>query len=102
MYAYTRFLEFEKKLNALPSFDPAVTLLKRLTISGAAECRLDSHGRILVPPGLRTRAGLDKDVLWSGMSDHAELWDIRRFEEATEVPPEKVEPLAKALAALGL
>ena len=48
------------------------------------------------------RAGIEKDVLWSGMSDHAELWDIRRFEEATEVPPEKVEPLAKALAALGL
>jgi MraZ protein len=102
VYPYTRFLEFEKKLNTLPSFDPAVALLKRLTISGAVECRLDTHGRILVPPNLRVHAGIDKDVLWSGMSDHAELWDIARFQKATEIAPGQVEALAKALAALGL
>lgn len=102
VYPYTRFLEFEKKLNELPSFDPSVALLKRLTISGAVECRLDSHGRILIPPGLRAKAGIGKDVLWSGMSDHAELWDTARFEEATQVAPENVEALAKALAAFGL
>jgi hypothetical protein len=36
------------------------------------------------------------------MADHAELWDIGRFEQATEVAPEKLEALAKALAAFGL
>ena len=102
MYPYTRFLEFEKKLNSLPSFNPAISLLKRLTISGAVECRLDSHGRVLVPPTLRAHAGIEKDVLWSGMSDHAELWDVRRFEKATEVGPDKLEALLKELAAFGL
>ena len=102
VYPYTAFLEFEKKLTALPSFDPSVAILKRLTVSGAVECRLDSHGRILIPPALRGRATIEKDVLWSGMGDHVELWDIGQFDKATEILPENMEALAKALAALGL
>ena len=102
VYPYTAFLEFEKKLLALPSFDPSVAILKRLTISGASECRLDSHGRILIPSALRTKASIGKDVLWSGMGDHAELWDVAQFNKATEILPENMEALAKALAGLGL
>jgi len=102
MYSYTRFLEFEKKLSALPSFDPAVTRIKRLMISGAIECRLDTHGRILVPPMLRAHAGLEKNVLWSGMTECAELWNTERYHESNGITAGEAETLARALAAFGL
>ena len=64
----------EEKLVKLPSFDPQIRRLKRLYMGNAAECELDSTGRILIPPPLRQRAGLDKKVVMSGMGNKFELW----------------------------
>ena len=63
-----------QKLVKLPSFDPQIRRLKRLYMGNAAECELDSTGRILIPPPLRQRAGLDKKVVMSGMGNKFELW----------------------------
>ncbi|MBC7172474.1 MAG: division/cell wall cluster transcriptional repressor MraZ, partial [Polyangiaceae bacterium] len=49
-------------------------------VSGAVECDLDKHGRILVPAGLRKHAGLEKDAMWAGMGRHAEIWAKERFD----------------------
>ena len=74
LYTLPQWQEVEEKLVKLPSFDPQIRRLKRLYMGNAAECELDSTGRILIPPPLRQRAGLDKKVVLSGMGNKFELW----------------------------
>lgn len=101
-YPYSGWCEFEKKLAALPSFDPNVVAIKRLYVSGAVECPVDSHGRILIPPVLRGFAGIEKTVVWSGMVGHIEIWDGARWNEAFSQAQKDAAGLAKSLAELGL
>ena len=58
----------------------------------AHEVDLDVHGRILVPPTLRTFAGLEKDVVWGGMGRTIHLWDKAAYEAqmAEELPADQV------------
>ncbi len=101
-YPYSGWCEFEKKIAALPSFDPRVVRLKRLYVSGAMECSVDSHGRILIPSVHRQYARIAKDVVWSGMVDYIELWDAAAWKETFTRTEDDVKELGEALAQLGL
>jgi MraZ protein len=79
-YPMREWLAFEEKLSRKSSFDRNVAMLRRIYLSGAVECEIDKHGRVLVPVTLRKHAGLDKDVLWAGMGRYAELWARDRFD----------------------
>ena len=52
---------------------------RRFFLGSAVDVELDSAARVLVPPELRTRAGLDKDVLLLGMGQRLELWDATKY-----------------------
>ncbi|QKT03054.1 division/cell wall cluster transcriptional repressor MraZ [Ectothiorhodospiraceae bacterium 2226] len=81
LYPLPEFEEIERKLVKLPSLNPQARRLKGLLIGHAAECELDGAGRILVPPGLREYAGLDKRVVLVGLVNKFELWDEQRWNE---------------------
>ena len=72
--------ELEEKIASLPSFDPNIVRFRRLYVSAAIECELDKTGRVLVPPALRERVGLAKDVLWAGMGRTIELWSREKWD----------------------
>lgn len=75
VYPLPDWEEIERKLNALPSFNPQTRRLQRLLIGHATECELDGNGRILLPPPLREFAQLEKDVVLIGQGNKFELWD---------------------------
>ncbi len=52
----------------------------RYFIGAAADCNMDSQGRILLPANLREEAGLVKEVCLSGLVDHFEIWDKETLE----------------------
>ena len=52
---------------------------RRIFLGNAAEVDLDSAGRILVSPELRTAAGIEKEVMLLGMGSHLELWDAATY-----------------------
>ncbi len=56
-------------------------VLQRILIGSAVDLDLDSAGRILISPELRTAAGLEREVFLSGVGEHFELWDPARMEE---------------------
>jgi MraZ protein len=101
-YPLDEWRAFEEKLSKLPRFDAHVVKLRRIYVSAAVEVQLDSQGRVLVPPSLRTYAGLEKEVLWAGMGRYAELWSKERWTRATETTEDERRALAGKLAELGL
>ncbi|MFW2389651.1 MAG: division/cell wall cluster transcriptional repressor MraZ [Polyangiales bacterium] len=104
-YPMAEWLEFEKRLAALPQFDTDVVTLKRIYVSGAVECDVDKVGRLLIPAGLRKHAGLKRDALWAGMGGYIELWAKESFEDLRKDvlgDQDRRLEIAKRLAELGL
>jgi MraZ protein len=81
--------------------DPNARLLQRQLFAGAFETELDRQGRVLVPQGLRTFAGLDADALVLGNRDHAEVWAPARWDEYSR-SLEDPTAFAQAIAGLGI
>lgn len=75
LYPEPNWVEIERKLQQLPSFNPKARKLQRLYIGHAHEVEMDAQGRLLVPPELRRFASLDKRVALVGQGNKFELWD---------------------------
>jgi len=75
VYPEPTWLEIERKLDQLPSFDEQARKLQRLYIGHAQEVDMDAQGRVLLPPALRRFASLDKHVALVGQGKKLELWD---------------------------
>jgi MraZ protein len=63
------------------SFDPRVRTFQTFYVAGAHEVQVDKQGRILIPPKLREFAKLDREVTFSAMTDHFQLWDKPTLEK---------------------
>ena len=86
-----------ERLNKLSSFNPKIRALQRRLIGYAEDVEMDSAGRVLVSPTLRSYAALDKRVMLVGQGNKFELWDEAKWQaqqEASlsfmdgELPPE--------------
>ncbi len=75
VYPLPEWQRIEGEIHALPSLDPHARAVSHLLIGKAAELELDSHGRLLLPVGLREFAALDKHIHLIGRIRHFELWD---------------------------
>lgn len=54
---------------------------QRIFLGNAIDVELDTAGRILVAPELRTAVGLQRDVMLLGMGSHFEIWDAAKLAE---------------------
>jgi len=55
---------------------------QRIFLGSASDVEMDSAGRILISPELRSAAGLTKEVMLLGMGSHFEIWDAGRLAES--------------------
>jgi MraZ protein len=62
--------------------DAGARAFSRFLFSGAFEVELDGQGRIVLPAGLRTFAGLKGEAVVVGALDHIELWEPGRWDAA--------------------
>lgn len=74
----------EAPIAAMPASDPKARRLQHLRIGHARELVLDNTGRVLIPPELRTYAGLVKDLKLVGTGKYLELWDLKTWETQFE------------------
>ena len=97
IYAQPEWQPIFDKLNKLSSFNPKSRALQRLLIGYAEDVEMDSAGRVLISPTLRSYAALDKRVMLVGQGNKFELWDEAKWlaqQEAGlsftegELPPE--------------
>src|SRR3972149_849732 len=78
IYAYPaeEWERIEEKLAAkVSSVNRKKNAFVRFFVGGAVEVTPDKQGRILIPPSLRSYAGLDRDVVIIGMPNRLEIWD---------------------------
>lgn len=80
VYPEPEWLPIRDKLNKLSSFNPRSRALQRLLVGHAEDVVMDSAGRILVSPVLRSYAALDKSVMLIGQGNKFELWDEAKWQ----------------------
>ncbi|MCD6045762.1 MAG: mraZ, partial [Gammaproteobacteria bacterium] len=85
LYPLEEWEIIERKLEALPSFNPATRRLQRLLIGHASEVEMDNQGRILIPQLLRDYAKLDKRVMVVGQGQKFELWSDTLWDAQREI-----------------
>ena len=74
--------------------------VKRKLYGGATDVTMDKQGRVLIPPELRRRAGLKKDVVVIGVGQVVEIWDADTLDDFDESVPNN--EIANAMRELGI
>lgn len=70
--------EFERvyeRIREAPLTNKQARDFQRMFLSGASAEKPDSQNRVTIPPHLRTYAGLERDLVVTGVGAHAEIWN---------------------------
>ena len=100
-YPLKEWRALEDRLRANPKFKREQRDFLRFVYSSAEDVAMDSQGRILVPQGLRQRAGIMREVVIIGMMDTIEIRDKGRWGAKVASAPSPEELSAK-LGELGI
>lgn len=85
----------EAKLRTLPMTDPDARALLRFLVGPATECALDKQGRLTIPEPLREHAGIQREVVISGMGAYLEIWAKDRWDRIAGEAEHAVQVTAK-------
>lgn len=72
---------------------------QRYFFAGAQESQPDAQGRILIGVTLRAYAGLEREVVVAGVSDHVEIWSRATWEAFEQQVNAEYEEIAEGLFA---
>lgn len=100
VYPNEEWKKFEKKLSELPITNANARKFTRFFLAGAVSMEVDKQGRILLPISLREFAGLEKEVVFVGVSKRIEIWSNRKWEETCTY--DDVEEIAEHMDDFGL
>ncbi len=67
--------EFEALKHRYAGHSERRAKLRRLLLGMAHSFSLDKQGRFLIPPTLRTKGGLTRDLVIMGVGERIEIWD---------------------------
>jgi len=82
-----------KRLNRMSITNPKARLLKRKIFSSAERFELDKTGRFLIPEHLRLAAGLESEVVLSGLGDFFEIWSPELWgEQEAQAEAQAMDP----------
>ena len=90
-----------EKLQSL-SFAQADTRgFNRFLLSGAVEVEADGTGRILIPDHHKQFAALKKTVVFAGVSDRVEIWDVSQWKQYKARIEKQADAMAEKLGEIG-
>jgi MraZ protein len=79
--------EFERvyeRIREAPLTNKQARDFQRMFLSGASAEKPDSQNRVTIPPHLRTYAGLERDLVVTGVGAHAEVWNADAWNSYAE------------------
>ena len=97
VYPNSEWVRLEQKLKQLPFTQKDSRAFSRFFFSGAMELEADKQGRILIPNNLREYAGIEKDVMFIGVSNRVEIWNEEAWKGYFDQANENYEELAEKL-----
>ena len=101
LYPMPEWLNIEEKLQTRGTMDSAVRKFLDFTNYFGQLAEMDSQGRLLVHPLLRSSAQLMGDVTVLGYLQYLEVWELDRFKARMAADPYTAEDAA-SLALLGI
>jgi MraZ protein len=78
---WDRLADALSEATALPGLHQDARKLEHMLFGNAAECPLDTQGRVVIPPSLRSKAQLNSEVTIVGHNRYFELWNRHAWEE---------------------
>ncbi len=88
-YPPNEWTRLQEQIRQKARFDNQLRSFEVFYIGGAHEVLVDKQGRILVPPKLREFAALDREVTFSAMTDHFQLWDKAVLEQVLKATEQR-------------
>ena len=73
---------WEQHREQIASWPMSARAWQRIFLGNASDVDMDSAGRILISPELRTAVALSREVMLLGMGSHFEIWDAAKLEES--------------------
>lgn len=102
IYSQEAWKRIASKLQEL-SFAQADTRgFNRFLLSGAVEVEPDKAGRILIPDYQKQFAGLKKTVVFAGVSDRVEVWDVSAWKQYKQRIEKQADAMAEKLGEVGI
>jgi MraZ protein len=81
LYPQTTYTEIaQQALEGINPLSPRGRELRRMLYSTALETELDSAGRVMLTPKFLGHAGIDREVVITGVGECLELWDRSTWE----------------------
>lgn len=102
MYPIRVWEDLAAKLGTLPVGESNTRSFIRLMLAGAIDCEIDRQGRILIPDFLKDYAGLDKNVIITGVYNRLEIWDESKWNEYKVNAEKNTDEIAEQLGKLGV
>jgi len=96
VYAEDEWKVYMDKLRVLKKTSEGRDYLRDLT-RATYELEPDKQGRVLIHANLRDHAGLDKNVLIIGASDHVQIWDNDKLDKRPKLTEEKIAALMEGI-----
>ncbi len=102
VYSMDEWSNIEKKIHETPMTTKDARKFMRFFFAGATNCEVDKQGRILLPQNLREHAGLEKEVVFAGVSTRIEIWSKAKWDESNIYEDEDMDLVAENMAELGI
>lgn len=102
VYPLSEWATLERKLKELPFTRSEARAFVRFFFAGATECELDNQGRVLIPPTLRTYAGIEREAAIIGVSTRVEIWSQQTWESYSSNVRDNYAEFAEKMVDFGI
>jgi MraZ protein len=75
VFSTAEFERVHERIREAPLSNKQARDFLRMFLSGASAEKPDSQNRVTIPTALRAYAGLDRDLVVTGVGAHAEIWN---------------------------
>ncbi len=100
-YPPSRWRKIVAQIQEMPASQEKNAII-RLIVAPAVDCAFDKQGRVLIPPSLRSHAGLEKEIVVVGMFEKIDVYSQLKYAEVTRRSEELLQGNPGFIASVGL
>ncbi len=102
LYQMKEWEKISEKLAGLGMGQSDTRGFNRFILAGAVEIDVDSNGRILIPDFLKEFAQLGEKVVFAGVHNRIEIWNVEKWTEYKKKIEKQADVMAEKLGSIGV